>query len=78
MTFPKLESIIFVTEPEAAAIYTARYLKGSMGQDFLKVCQKSQFFGPQLTSTPQPLECFVLCDAGGGTVVSKINSIGDL
>lgn len=26
-----------VTEPEAAAIYTARYLKEKMGQEFLKV-----------------------------------------
>jgi hypothetical protein len=26
-----------VTEPEAAAVYTARHLKEEMGQDFLKV-----------------------------------------
>ncbi len=26
-----------VTEPEAAAIYTARYLKSKMQKDFLKV-----------------------------------------
>lgn len=49
--FPLLKDIIFVTEPEAAAIYTARHLKNTMGGDFLK-----------------PGECFVLCDAGGGTV----------
>lgn len=35
-SFPKLKEIIFVTEPVAAAIYTARYLKDTMGQDFLK------------------------------------------
>lgn len=49
--FPNLQDIIMVTEPEAAAIYTARYLKIEMQKDFLKVG-----------------ECFVLCDAGGGTV----------
>jgi len=35
--FPRLNNMILVTEPEAAAIYTARYLKEVMGQDFLKV-----------------------------------------
>ncbi|KAF2495164.1 hypothetical protein BU16DRAFT_539159 [Lophium mytilinum] len=49
--FPKLQDIIMVTEPEAAAMYTARYLKTKMQKDFLKIG-----------------ECFVLCDAGGGTV----------
>lgn len=39
-----------ISEPEAAAIYTTRYIQdhGAMG---LKVNQ-----------------CFILCDAGGGTV----------
>lgn len=36
-TFPNLRNIIMVTEPEAAAIYTARYLKEKLGQEFLKV-----------------------------------------
>lgn len=49
--FLKLNDIIMVSEPKAAAIYAARYLKEEMGRDFLKVG-----------------ECFVLCDAGGGTV----------
>lgn len=49
--FPNLQDIIMVTEPEVAAIYTARFLKIEMQKDFLKVG-----------------ECFVLCDAGGGTV----------
>jgi hypothetical protein len=36
-TFPNLGDIIMVTEPEAAAIYTARYLKERLGEEFLKV-----------------------------------------
>jgi hypothetical protein len=45
--------MLLVSEPEAASIYTARFLKEQKGADFLRVG-----------------ECFVLCDAGGGTVVS--------
>lgn len=36
LSFPKLEDVLFITEPEAAAIYTARFLKDSLGKDFLK------------------------------------------
>jgi hypothetical protein len=35
--FPHLREFIMVTEPEAAAVYTARYLKETMGREFLKV-----------------------------------------
>ncbi|OAP64492.1 hypothetical protein AYL99_00464 [Fonsecaea erecta] len=49
--FPRLSTIMFITEPEAAAIYTARYLKDEINEIFLK-----------------PNSCFILCDAGGGTV----------
>ncbi|KIW81283.1 hypothetical protein Z517_04308 [Fonsecaea pedrosoi CBS 271.37] len=49
--FPKLANVLFITEPEAAAIYTARYLKDEVREIFLK-----------------PNSCFILCDAGGGTV----------
>ncbi|KAF8851719.1 hypothetical protein BDZ45DRAFT_730704 [Acephala macrosclerotiorum] len=49
--FPQLSKMLLVSEPEAAAIYTARHMKEKMGKDFLRVG-----------------ECFVLCDAGGGTV----------
>jgi hypothetical protein len=35
--FPRLSEVIFVTEPEAAAIYTARYLKQETGQEYLTV-----------------------------------------
>jgi hypothetical protein len=35
-TFPNLRDIIMVTEPEAAAVYTARYLKEDTGREFLK------------------------------------------
>ena len=30
-----------VTEPEAAAIYTARYLKAKDGAEFMRVCLKA-------------------------------------
>jgi hypothetical protein len=38
-TFPNLDKVILVTEPEAAAFYTARYVKEVMtaGTDKLKV-----------------------------------------
>ncbi|KAH6663361.1 hypothetical protein B0J14DRAFT_609302 [Halenospora varia] len=49
--FPELQDMILISEPEAAAIYTARYLTDKYGADFL-----------------EEDECFVLCDAGGGTV----------
>jgi hypothetical protein len=32
-----LNDVIFVTEPEAGALYAARFLKDGMGQEFLKV-----------------------------------------
>jgi hypothetical protein len=35
-TFPRLEDIMFITEPEAAAIYTARYFD-ELNEQFLKV-----------------------------------------
>lgn len=35
-TFPRLKDIIFVTEPEAAAIFTAREEKLAMGREYLK------------------------------------------
>ena len=40
MSFPRLKDIIFVTEPEAAAIYTARIEKLAMGKEFLKVFRR--------------------------------------
>jgi hypothetical protein len=36
-TFPGLKDILLISEPEAAAIYTARYLREQDGADFLKV-----------------------------------------
>ena len=35
--FPLLNEVILVTEAEAAAIYTARYLRNENGKEFLKV-----------------------------------------
>jgi hypothetical protein len=49
--FPGLDQIIMVSEPEAAAIFTTRFLTKDKKKHFLKLG-----------------ECFVLCDAGGGTV----------
>jgi hypothetical protein len=34
-TFPELRDFLLVTEPEAAAVYTARQQKELMGADFL-------------------------------------------
>jgi hypothetical protein len=48
--FPHLDKYIMVTEPEAAALYTARFLKEEEAEDL------------------RLRDCFVLCDAGGGTV----------
>jgi molecular chaperone DnaK (HSP70) len=48
--FLKMERIIMIREPEAAALYAVRWLKDE-NVEFLKVG-----------------DCFVLCDAGGGTV----------
>jgi len=39
--FPRLDDFLFVTEPEAAAIYTARYLKEDQRVEFLKVIAAS-------------------------------------
>ncbi|OXV10191.1 hypothetical protein Egran_02048, partial [Elaphomyces granulatus] len=39
-TFPNLIDMLLVSEPEAAAIYTARYLKELDGADFLKAWSK--------------------------------------
>lgn len=50
-TFPNLKKYYVVTEAEAAALYTARFLKEKEAEPLKKG------------------ECFVLCDAGGGTVV---------
>ncbi|KAH7078751.1 hypothetical protein BKA63DRAFT_591475 [Paraphoma chrysanthemicola] len=48
--FPQLGRYIMVSEPEAAAIYTARYMQ------------------EQAATSLKKNECFILCDAGGGTV----------
>ncbi|KAH0556986.1 hypothetical protein GP486_005225 [Trichoglossum hirsutum] len=54
-TFPNLNDIVMVSEPEAAAIYTARYLKEDKGKEFLRasaltnyICQRRhlRFYRP--------------------------------
>lgn len=37
--FPRLEEVMFITEPEAAAVFTTRYYKDTQAQEFLKVGQ---------------------------------------
>ncbi|KAG0645461.1 hypothetical protein D0Z07_8512 [Hyphodiscus hymeniophilus] len=54
-SYPSLRNVMVVTEPEAAALFTARSLKEDKNTDFLR-----------------PNDCFILCDAGGGTVVSSL------
>jgi molecular chaperone DnaK (HSP70) len=44
-TFPNLVSIMMVAEPEAAAIYTARYLKEDKRTEFLKASFRLRFLG---------------------------------
>jgi hypothetical protein len=36
--FPKLQDVMFITEPEAAAIYTARHYRDELAQVTLQVC----------------------------------------
>ena len=73
--FPRLGDVMTISEPEAAAIYTARWFAEDPGtRQFLKV---NLSVSVVYTSTKQPnqeKECFVLCDAGGGTVVSLNHS----
>jgi len=52
-------STSMIAEPEAAAIYTLKSLKGGASGDDIKVGDH-----------------FVLCDAGGGTVVSELGRDG--
>jgi hypothetical protein len=69
--FPNLQELIMVSEPEAAAVYTARALQQSLGSSFLKV--RVYFQNRDGANKSQLNECFVLCDAGGGTVVSLLS-----
>ena len=38
MNFPRLHDIMFITEPEAAAVYTARHYRDELSQTTLQVC----------------------------------------
>ncbi|KAH0556728.1 hypothetical protein GP486_005483 [Trichoglossum hirsutum] len=61
--FPKLREMLLVSEPEAAAAYTARYFK-ELDPEFDDEID-DEFDDEQFLRKD---ECFVLCDAGGGTV----------
>lgn len=41
VNFPKLEDVMFITEPEAAALYTARHYRDEKAEEFLR---KNQYF----------------------------------
>jgi len=49
-SFAKLQDTIMVTEPEAAAIYSARYLKDKHGGRMLKVNPRSKICLETLTN----------------------------
>jgi len=40
--FPKLRDVMFITEPEAAAVYTARHYRDELAQTTLRVCSIRQ------------------------------------
>jgi|HubBroStandDraft_4_1064222.scaffolds.fasta_scaffold2920041_1 hypothetical protein len=67
--FPTLRNIFLISEPEACALYTI--------QDMLLKDRNTLIpvrLPPLLNVTVSQQwqgECFVLCDAGGGTVVSS-------
>jgi hypothetical protein len=42
--FPNLHDVMFITEPEAAARYTARHYRDEMAQEFLEVRQHTNNF----------------------------------
>ena len=60
------DDISLVTEPEAAALAT---LKEKAEEEILKVCYTSGFTHSRLNGIKVG-DAFVVCDAGGGTVVS--------
>jgi 3-oxoacyl-[acyl-carrier-protein] synthase III len=62
-----------ISEPEAAAIYTARYLSEKpKTRNVLKVsANQINPLSFLFLIKVQRNQCFVLCDAGGGTVVSR-------
>ena len=36
-SFPRLRDVMFITEPEAAALYTARHYRDEKSEEFLQV-----------------------------------------
>ena len=37
-SFPKLQDVMFITEPEAATVYTVRHYRDELAQTTLQVC----------------------------------------
>lgn len=64
---PTLKDIMVVSEPEAAALFTAQDLK-DQGTDFLQVSWRRPVQEFLVLNQCQENHCFILCDAGGGTV----------
>jgi len=48
--FPNLQDVMFITEPEAAALYTARHYRDEMSQEVLEVCYMSSFVASLLAT----------------------------
>lgn len=64
--------ISLVSEPEAAALYTPRAIQPNT----LAVCHPESHTKLYLVLTEETNDVFIVCDAGGGTVVSSISTTG--
>ena len=60
----------FVSEPEAAALATLRDMKAAQ----FGVCLSFTNNHKNMLTRVQKGDCIVVCDAGGGTVVSNIHN----
>lgn len=67
--FPTLNDMILISEPEAASYYTVQHLQARKAE-FLKASPSvlQVWCAMQYPDNCQVGDCFVLCDAGGGTV----------
>ncbi|KAL2679377.1 hypothetical protein Neosp_010151 [[Neocosmospora] mangrovei] len=78
--FPTLRHVYFVPEPEACALFTVQQLIRNKEDSLIPVsCPVPQEY--YMINVPCQGECFVICDAGGGTVdlatyrIDKINPL---
>lgn len=64
------DRVNMIAEPEAAALYALKPYLGPRCLDPLKVGTRLYAVQTVLTQLIQPGECVLICDCGGGTVVS--------